>query len=170
MNRNLTLIWILTLVLLLWQAWGAYDQLPEQVPSHFDFHDQPNGYSSKGSFFRTWLLAILVLNALVPGVRLLLSHVPASTINVPNREYWLATPERRTVVVSKMSNLMAFSIAGVNVMLLLIFRSIVSFALTGHTGMPLWYPMLIVPVIVVGPIIYILRTFRIPEARKQTQD
>jgi uncharacterized membrane protein len=169
MNRNLTLIWIITLVLLLWQAWGAYDQLPPQVPSHFDFHDQPNGYSDKGSFFRTWLLAILVLNALVPGVRLLLSKVPASTINVPHREYWLATPERRAVLVGKMSNLMAFSITGVNIMLFLIFRSIVSYTLTRHTGMRLWYPMLIVPVIVVGPIIYILRTFRIPDSTSHSQ-
>lgn len=161
MNRNLTLIWILTLVLLLWQAWGAYDQLPEQVPSHFNFHDQPNSYSDKASFYRTWLLSILVLNAMVPGIRLLLSKVPASTINVPNREYWLATPERRAEVVGKMSNLMAFSIAGVNIMLFLIFRAIVSYALTGHASIPLWAPMLILPVIVVFPIVYILRAFRI---------
>lgn len=166
MNRNLGLIWIFLLLLLLLQVWSAYGELPERMPSHFNLQSQSDAFAPKGQFLRTWLLSILGLNAIVPLCRLIFAIVPFSMINVPNRSYWMTTPERRREVAVKMTNLMAFVFSLLDVMLLLIFESIRSYAMTGKASIPLWTPMLLLPVIFVFPLVYTFRTFRVPSSRK----
>ncbi len=72
----------------------AADRLPERVATHFDFRGRPNGWMSRPG-------DLLLIAALGFGVPLLLvgscvawRYLPASLVNLPHREYWLA-PERR---------------------------------------------------------------------------
>ena len=86
---------LLTLALLgVLQAVFYYPQLPDTVASHFGANGEANGWSSKQSFFVIYFFAL----ALVVGIFLLLPalfrRLPASMINLPNKEYWLA-PERK---------------------------------------------------------------------------
>ena len=83
-------------------------------------------------------------------------------INVPNREYWLATPERRTQTCAKLTNMMAAVFAGVNVMLILVFQYIVSVNLYGKSSFPIWIPFLVVPGLLVFPLVWIFTAFRVP--------
>jgi uncharacterized membrane protein len=69
-------------------------QLPELVAIHFDASGRPNGFTTREGCRDFMLLStlgapllIVIATALVPRL------LPASMINIPHREYWLA-PER----------------------------------------------------------------------------
>ncbi|MFZ1682628.1 MAG: DUF1648 domain-containing protein [Candidatus Zixiibacteriota bacterium] len=165
MNKNLALVWIFTFVVLVFQLWSAYDTLPERMPSHFNSQGEADGYSTKSQFYSLWFFTLALLNILLPSVNLLLKVVPSSMINIPNREYWFAVPDRKREVIAKMTNLMVALAVCLNVMFFLIFESIRSFALTGTASVPIWAPFALLPIIMVGPIVYLYRTFRVPTAR-----
>jgi uncharacterized membrane protein len=162
MNKNLALVWVLTLVILLFQAWSAYDSLPDRMPSHFNFQGEPDSYSSKNQFFGTWLFALVLLNVLLPSVHLLIRVVPSTMINVPHREYWLATSDRKREVAAKMANLMVAMAIGLNLIFFLLLESIRSYTLTGTASMPFWTPLVILPFLIIVPLLFVFRMFRVP--------
>ncbi|PWB70248.1 hypothetical protein C3F09_09335 [candidate division GN15 bacterium] len=164
MNRNIALIWIFTVIVLLLQAAFAYNDLPERIASSFDFNGNPREAGTKESFYLTWLITIFVLNAFVLIMRPIFRWAPASMINVPNRDYWLATPERRAQSCAKLLNMMAGVFSCVNIMLILVFQYIVSVNLHGRPDFPIWIPFLIVPVLMTFPLVWIFRAFRVPKA------
>lgn len=163
MNRNIAFIWIFTLIVLVLQAALAYDDLPEQIASNFDLDGKPKEMSSKDSFYFTWFVTILVINAMVLIMKPIFRWVPVSMINVPNREYWLATPERRAQSCVKTTDMMAMVFTCVNVMLILMFQNIVSVNLNGSPSYPFWVPFMIVPVLMIFPLIWVFVAFRVPE-------
>ena len=162
MNKNLALVWVFTLIVLFFQAWSAYDSLPEKMPSHFNFQGQADGYSTKSQFYTLWIFTLALLNTILPSVKLILKVVPSSMINIPNREYWLGVPGRKQEVIANMTNLMVALAVCINIMFFLIFESIRSFALTGTASIPMWAPFALLPLIMVGPIVYLYRAFRVP--------
>jgi uncharacterized membrane protein len=76
-----------------------YPLLPERMASHFDISGVPNGWMAKPVFFGiyagVWALSSVVL--FVPSRTI--AGMPASRINLPNKEYWLA-PERRPATIA----------------------------------------------------------------------
>lgn len=79
----------------------AVDQLPPRVASHFDLGGRPDGFQSKHTFFWTSVLLDLVLLVLLLLLPLLIARVPLRSINLPNKEYWLA-PERRAETLARL--------------------------------------------------------------------
>jgi serine/threonine-protein kinase len=79
---------------------SSVQQLPATVASHFDAHGDANGWMDRTLF----LLMMVLVGLLMPGMalllRVLLRWLPASQINLPNREYWLA-PERRAETIAE---------------------------------------------------------------------
>jgi uncharacterized membrane protein len=71
-----------------------YPQLPETMASHFGPTGQADGWSSKASFMRIYLIIIGSVVTMAIFVLALLPKIPASMINLPHKDYWLA-PERR---------------------------------------------------------------------------
>jgi uncharacterized membrane protein len=71
-----------------------YPLLPARMASHFGPHGEVTNRQSKEQFFMT--MAVVVGVSFVAGfvVPPLIGIMPASMINLPNKEYWLA-PERR---------------------------------------------------------------------------
>src|SRR5580765_8847227 len=84
------LIWILIAL----QCLAYYGQLPPTLASHFDGAGRPNGWSSKVSFFESYLFLAVLMTFLFFWLPRLLRRIPPALINVPNREYWLV-PERK---------------------------------------------------------------------------
>lgn len=125
MNRTILVIWIFTFVLAIGIPIADYGTLPERMASHFDFSGKVDGYSSKDSFYISWFVQTSILNALVLGVGLIVRKVPASMISVPNKEYWLATPERKRVCIEKAMGLVAVIMSCVNLFLVGLFQSVV---------------------------------------------
>lgn len=97
---------LLTLGVVIWQIVYWYPQLPDVIPSHFDSQGNVDGEMAKTPFF----VLMTCLNALFligfPLLGKLLSKLPDSLINLPNKEYWLA-PERRESTVAQTTNFLA---------------------------------------------------------------
>jgi len=80
-----------------------YPLLPESIAVHFGSSGEPNGWSDKTEFVLTFGATELFIVLLGVASGLLLGKTPASLVNIPNREYWLA-PERRRETVAFLSN------------------------------------------------------------------
>jgi len=75
-------------------VYRRYPLLPNCMASHFDAAGNANGRQSKQAFFTLYAgvtALILVIGFLLPRI---IRVLPASLINLPNKDYWLA-PERR---------------------------------------------------------------------------
>jgi uncharacterized membrane protein len=100
MNNSRLPQW-LYVFLLVCGAIGAahyYPLLPERMASHFASDGTPNGWQPKEVFLLLMGMVAGVtatIGFLAPG---LIARRPASQINLPNKEYWLA-PERRAATM-----------------------------------------------------------------------
>jgi serine/threonine-protein kinase len=68
--------------------------LPPQVASHFNAAGQPDGWTSRTSYLWSMIAMVCGLSLLMVAIFYGVRFCPPSTINLPNRDYWLA-PERR---------------------------------------------------------------------------
>jgi uncharacterized membrane protein len=92
-----------------------YPQLPERVASHFNAGGQADGWTTKEQFAGMWVAVTAMLAFMLGMTLVIVSVAPASSFNLPNRDYWLA-PERvaatRRMVVERilwfMAGLMLF--------------------------------------------------------------
>ena len=73
---------------------GTVERLPDPVASHFGGGGVPDGWMGRSSYLTFTVGLAVFLPGLVIALCYALRYMPDSTINVPNREYWLA-PERR---------------------------------------------------------------------------
>ena len=90
MKPSLTIILGLIALALL-QAVFYYPQLPDTIATHFAGNGEPNGWSSKSTFFLL-MIGIMVFIGISLGPSVLWLWQPG-LVNLPNRDYWLA-PER----------------------------------------------------------------------------
>jgi uncharacterized membrane protein len=70
-----------------------YPQLPGTVASHFDARGVANGWQTKQAFFVIFFFVAAIAALLVFAIPWLMTVLPKSLINLPNKEYWLS-PER----------------------------------------------------------------------------
>lgn len=70
-------------------AWYT-PRLPRNVASHYDFSGDPNGWMSKEAFIAFYAGFVVLFVLLSFGTHLLVSKLPAGSINLPNRDYWLS--------------------------------------------------------------------------------
>jgi uncharacterized membrane protein len=84
------------------QILSYYSSLPDPVASHFNLNGQPNGWSSRVSFFGIYLGSLVIVAGLFWIVPVLLQRSPDHRISLPRRDYWLA-PERRRETLSLIS-------------------------------------------------------------------
>jgi uncharacterized membrane protein len=69
-------------------------QLPERVASHFNFEGQADSWTSRPVYLALMAVWGLGISWLLMSVAWMIRRLPASVINLPHRDYWLA-PERR---------------------------------------------------------------------------
>jgi uncharacterized membrane protein len=74
-------------------------RLPEIVGSHFGTSGMPNGWQTKMAFFSIELATIVLATVISFGPPRIISAMPVSLINLPNKGYWLS-PERREDTLS----------------------------------------------------------------------
>jgi uncharacterized membrane protein len=108
-----------------------YPLLPERMASHFGPHGEVNNWQSKEAFFTTMTAVVGV--SFVAGfvVPMLLAITPASMINLPNKEYWLA-PERRVQTMRYVSMKMAWFGCGLLFLLLFVTSEAINANLPSH--------------------------------------
>ena len=89
---------LLTAVVAIYQLATWFGPLPGIVPSHFDAQGNADDEMGKGLFVGLFVMLHAVFLVGFPLLGVLIKKLPASMINIPNREYWLA-PERRESTV-----------------------------------------------------------------------
>ena len=77
------------------QFFHYYPILPARIAVHFGADGGPNGWGDTRTFMVTYgaVEAMIVVMALL--MARILERAPASVVNIPNREYWLAAERRR---------------------------------------------------------------------------
>jgi uncharacterized membrane protein len=163
MNRTILVVWLFTLILAIGMPAVSYSSLPDRMASHFDFSGKADGYSSKDGFYLLWYLQTGIMNLMIFGVSWLVRKAPASMINVPNKTYWMATPERRRQCAEKTMGLVAVIISCVNLFLVGLFQSVIDVNHGVEPSLPFWLPLLLLPLSGIVAVVYILKAFKVPQ-------
>ena len=79
-----------------------YPRLPNVVATHFNASGVADGFSSKRTHAIEMVSLQLGLALVFLGLSWLLRVLPITTLNIPNRKYWLA-PERRETTKSEVA-------------------------------------------------------------------
>ncbi len=82
-------------------------RLPDMVGSHFGTSGFVSAWQTKMALFMVELMVIVVATIVSFGVPRLIAAMPASAINLPNKEFWLS-PERREDTISFLRSQMAW--------------------------------------------------------------
>lgn len=159
------LFWLFSLAILLLQAALAYPDLPDRMVTHMNLKGTPDGYGSKDEFFLAFGLAVLVINIMPPLVPLLMRRLPASLVNLPNKEYWFADTVRKAKSIDHVYGMMALTMGLVNVMFILILQQVIDLSAGKESSIPLWTIWLIVAVLIFLPVVYLLWVLRVPDQR-----
>jgi uncharacterized membrane protein len=96
------------LVLVAAVQWAYYaPRLPEIVGSHFGKSGFASAWQTKVALLFVELIVIVLATFVSFGIPRLIAAMPASTINLPNKEFWLS-PERREDTFSFVRSQMAW--------------------------------------------------------------
>lgn len=79
--------------------------LPERVAIHFGANGQPDNWLDKDRATMLMMLLQIGLPWMMVGIAYGIRYLPASAINIPNREYWLQ-PERRAATLKYVSGML----------------------------------------------------------------
>jgi len=101
-------------------------KLPGVLATHFGGRGFPNGWQTHSAFFVTELFVVALATLIGFGVPALLSAIPVSLINLPNKDHWFAA-ERREATLSYLRAAFAWFACGLLAFLLfvneLVFRA-----------------------------------------------
>ncbi len=166
-------LWILSFVFLVWQSLSSYPKLPERLATHFDASGNLDGWSSRRGFFIGWYALILGMNAIwLLSVTLIPRSLRgrfARSINIPNRDYWLATDERKAECARRM-NTMMFGISFLtNVMWGIIHHSIIQSSIETRIHLSITAIWVIMGALLVFTFAYLFTAFRKPKASTTDQ-
>ena len=161
MQRALKLLFVLTVLLAVAQAFWHHAHLPLRVATHFDAAGRPNGWMSRDANLGFQAGLALFLGALFGGIGALTRRLPDSMINLPHRDYWLA-PERRAATlawVGSMAHALGIVVVG---FFIFVFQQVYAANLTGTLHLA-QMPLIIGQfVLVAGLVTALLFRFRRP--------
>ena len=74
-------------------VWGAAQNLPPVVASHFDLSGTPDATMPRDQFTSLFLAIMVLIPSSVALLPVVITKLPPQMINIPNRMYWLS-PDR----------------------------------------------------------------------------
>jgi len=108
------------------QFWHDYSHLPNIVAGHFNAAGTPNGWEMKQSLGAVYAVVMLLCAGLVFVIPEVIARAPS--INLPNRDYWLA-PERREASIRFLGASFGWFGCATLVLMVLVFRFVEEFNL-----------------------------------------
>ena len=163
--RTIRLLWLIVIILLLFQGYNSYWKLPDRMATHFNLSGMPNGWSDKDNFFMLWYLMLIGINLMFYVPSLFMHKIPPSLVNLPNKQYWFETEERKKIAMTKIRNLLFITMLIVNIYFGLIFETITrGNTPSKHQINPVW---LFAPMgtMLAITIIYLLFAFKKPKSQ-----
>lgn len=97
-NRIPMLVWVIVCAASIIQALYYYPQLPTQMASHFGASGQADGWSSKQDFITVYLVILVLTIAIFTVLTYVVSVLPVTWINLPNKQYWFSAEHRMETV------------------------------------------------------------------------
>ena len=95
MSRHIpTLIFMAVLAAAGVFVFGSSSALPERVASHFGSAGAADSFMSRGGYVTFMLAFVVGLPLVTTGIMTLVFRSATTSLNIPNRDHWLA-PERR---------------------------------------------------------------------------
>lgn len=87
-----------------WRLVGVWSSLPDTMASHFAASGEPNAFMGRAGFF--WVMGLVGGGtvALLFAAPIFLRRLPPHMINVPHRDYWLATDARRVEALDRLAS------------------------------------------------------------------
>ena len=89
-----TLIFLAVLAAAGWFVLDSSGALPVQVASHFGRSGMTDSFMSRGGYVTFMLIFVVGLPLVMTGILTLVFRGATTSLNIPNRDYWLA-PSRR---------------------------------------------------------------------------
>ncbi len=138
--------------------------LPASLASHFSRDGEPNGWSSRTTFFGLYLgilVMVLLFFRILPG---LLSRFPNTMINLPHKDYWL-DPSRRDVTFSGIKDRIVSMGNGFLAFLIVTFQLVIQANLAEGIRLnskELWILLAVFVVFTLSWIVRFIRVFRMP--------
>src|SRR5580658_8066152 len=102
MNKKIALIWGLAFIVMVGYLMFIEDSLPERLAVHFDISGNPNGFQSKSTFITAFYCFTFFINGLFLVLFWAIEKLPSGSINIPWKEYWFATEERKVLAFEKL--------------------------------------------------------------------
>jgi len=162
-DLTIKFLWLFSIVFIIFQGYSTYFRLPERFATHFDKSWNPDGWSDKNSFFTFWYLSVFALNSMILFVPYLVKWVPASWINIPNREYWLSTDELKNDCIRRVRGMLFGLYFWVNLIFIFIYESIIQINIGGSFHFPFWILFVLSGIMLGFSLIYSNRAFKKPE-------
>ena len=137
---------------------------PQSMASHFDVLGNPDAFVSKYEFFSLQVQTSLVVLLVSLALQIFPLSVPPSWVNMPNREYWLASPDRRESVSDRLSS---FGSA-LSALILLVMQAGFELSFSANLQRPVVFAaQLMVPVIVGFFLLSFLLLFQLGRSFRQ---
>ncbi len=146
----------------------VWSQLPDPMASHFSGGGQPDAFMSRSGFF-LWMAVVGGGSvAAVFVAPILLRITPRKLVNLPNRDYWLATNERRDVAIDRLAGVMGWIGAATTGLLVIATELAVQANLekTNFDDATFLFFLAVYFVFVVAALVQTVRIFRIPEGSR----
>lgn len=103
-----------TFILAIGQAYQIASLATGPIPMQFDMHGNVN-WSLSPHLYSFWHLIFLgFCNILTVGLSLFVDQKSMKWLNIPMKDYWLSTEERKNICRSKIKNLLAATAAFIN--------------------------------------------------------
>ena len=158
--------YIIVILICAFEIARLWNLAPAQMAAHFNVQGIPDRFVSKADFFwfQIQIMLVVVVVSILPQILFLI--LPVNLINLPHREYWLAS-ERRTETVNRLST---FAATMFGIILLAIQAG---FELSAYANFqtPILFNaqwmliVMIISIILIGLILFQLRvSFRLPSS------
>jgi len=103
---------------------ATYETMPDRIAVQFDVNNKPIRWQNKHGFFAWHLCLLLGLNLIFLSIQLYLSKIRDSLINVPWKDYWFSTPERKSTALTMMKTALVYAGVFINFTYLLVYHVI----------------------------------------------
>lgn len=139
--KSSRVVFLLLILVAVFQVFLYRDQLPERVASHFDGQGNPNGFMPRQGLLAFHLGLVAFLAAIFLFLPAVLLRIPNALINLPRKDYWLA-PERREATLRRMGADMTWFGVATLAFLLVVEQLVFQANVPGGTGklpsVPFW--------------------------------
>jgi uncharacterized membrane protein len=102
MKKILASLWLVFFLFFVLMLVLVVPALPDHLATHFDFNGNPNGYQEKSAYLSAMVVLGAVVNSLFFALYHVLGRIPEKWINLPRKDFWFATQERKAFVMERL--------------------------------------------------------------------